>query len=242
MNTKIIENIPKRMVNNLIYSERVMINKDLNLVFVILNDFSVHEVKNGAIISSYQFIRIGTGTKISTEMLDVKFYRYSNEFVQKFYYLITINGKLFVLEKADKLVMIEQYENVRSCKIVNKSGKAFIQIEIDGEMELIVTNLQKIGGASFNCINIKNPKNVVSVFHKKGVMLKCNLRSQQQNTRKLVASIEKQKILLPALLRSENCDEKVALVKYGDVWQKVHNDKLIVGVPVFNCTYTRLVI
>lgn len=42
-------------------------------------------------------------------------------------------------------------------------------------------------------------------------------------------------------IRSLTQDEKVPLIKYGDVWTKTANDKIVIVVSLLNCTYGRLV-
>ncbi|XP_059615642.1 uncharacterized protein LOC132261102 [Phlebotomus argentipes] len=34
-------------------------------------------------------------------------------------------------------------------------------------------------------------------------------------------------------------DEAAPLVKYGEVWLKLHNDRIVFGIPIFNTTYSR---
>lgn len=29
------------------------------------------------------------------------------------------------------------------------------------------------------------------------------------------------------------------LAKYGDIWMRTHNERLVFGIPVYNCTYRR---
>lgn len=43
----------------------------------------------------------------------------------------------------------------------------------------------------------------------------------------------------PASQRGHSVDEKMMLARYGDVWRRAHRDRLVIGVPVFNCTYKR---
>lgn len=43
----------------------------------------------------------------------------------------------------------------------------------------------------------------------------------------------------PASLRGPSVDEKQMLARYGDIWVRMHLDQLVIGVPVFNCTFKR---
>lgn len=34
-------------------------------------------------------------------------------------------------------------------------------------------------------------------------------------------------------------EEKMMMSKYGDIWIRSHNDKLVLGIPIYNCTFKR---
>ncbi|XP_058836809.1 uncharacterized protein LOC131693194 [Topomyia yanbarensis] len=263
------DEIPRRLHNQLAFVKRIVISRKCVVLVVIINDgFQLLEVKERAIIASIQLAQFLTATGASLpvpsifgtlspipepELNDSKeisfsVFRSNDRIERKLFYLISIDRKLVVIEREDqplvKFVHFQTYESYIRHEITemeDRPGFPAVKIYLEHQTAPIVTNFQAYR-VEPNDASVNN----FTCFHEIQRTLKEQTNEKQAElatirsmTGELFDQLNDRLKQVPGLLRTENPDEKRPLVKYGDIWTKVHNEQLVIGFPVFNCTYKR---
>ncbi|XP_001664326.2 uncharacterized protein LOC5579864 [Aedes aegypti] len=167
---------------------------------------------------------------------------------RKVFYLLEMERKLVVVERKQspclRFVHCQTFEGFIKLVITERDdrpGCPVVKIYVEQQLEPIVTDFH-----SYRMESSADSVNNFTCFHEILKALKervnqrrAELTALQAVTGELFEQINGQLKHVPSLLRTENPDERQPLVKYGDVWTKVHNGLLVIGVPVFNCTYKR---
>lgn len=152
------------------------------------------------------------------------------------HYLIQCNDILWVVERStlleqSELILKHRYENIIGFKVRddNSSGHPLVHIfKLDGSQ--IVTNFisemednQQIGNeiSSGNELSKKTSK----------IIQQCQV--QRQLHQKLLRDIGF-KLKFGSTAEDENQKPSECLIRYGDPWKRIHNDQLVIGVPILN--------
>ncbi|XP_053687241.1 uncharacterized protein LOC128736778 [Sabethes cyaneus] len=262
------DEIPKRLLDHLLLVERIVLHRKSSVLVLLTRDHRLMEVKERAILTAIDLAEYVTKTEsispmsglfggvspqdnselVDKEAIALTVFRSNDGTERRFFYLIAVNRKLVAAERKDqpvlRLVHVETFESYIKHEITGReerTGLPVVRIYVEYQLDPIVTD--------FQCYKIEDAKDCANNFTCFADTLK-TLREQTNKSRAELASIRSMTGELferlndsykqvPGLLRTENPDEKRPLVKYGDVWMKVHNEQLVLGFPVFNCTYKR---
>ncbi|KAL1380286.1 hypothetical protein pipiens_003596 [Culex pipiens pipiens] len=222
------EEIPRRLLDQILYAEKITIRRGVAPVFALITqDHQLIEVRQRSIQATIDLAELLTSAGTTT--LPSIFGSYSPEPDDD-----GRKGKvsLTVFRSNDGLSITENEE---------RPGHEVVKVYQEQSVEPTVTDFQ-----SFRVVPSDLSVNNFTCFHEILKSLrdrsaeKCaELAMIRETTAKLYARLNQRLKQVPGLLRTENPDEKRPLVKYGDIWTKVHNERLVVGIPVFNCTYKR---
>ncbi|XP_029726147.1 uncharacterized protein LOC109621675 [Aedes albopictus] len=167
---------------------------------------------------------------------------------RKLFYLLELDRKLLVVEREQspcvKFVLRESFEGFIKLLITERDdrvGCPVIKIYVEQQLEPIVTDFHahRVESSAASVNNFTCFHEILKSLKERVNQRRAELAALQTVTGELFERMNGQLKHVPSLLRTENPDERQPLVKYGDVWTKVHNDRLVIGVPVFNCTYKR---
>lgn len=173
---------------------------------------------------------------ITSNSIDITLYHRVYE--KQYFYLILIKSNLFVVERLESsLKMVCNLKNTLKVKIEDRlnTGKAEVFIEREtGE-----TKLNDILNARKSFIEHENDDDC---GYDQNRDLISNINSHKIISQRIFERINVDLKFGPNSIRSLTQDEKAPLIKYGDVWTKTINEKIVIVVSLLNCTYGRLVV
>uniref|UniRef100_A0A1Q3G226 Uncharacterized protein n=1 Tax=Culex tarsalis TaxID=7177 RepID=A0A1Q3G226_CULTA len=260
------DEIPRRLLDQILFAERITIRRRLPPVFALITqDRQLLEVQQKSIQATIDLAEFLTsaGTTLpsifgsfSPEPVDdgrkgkvsLTVFRSNDGVGKRLFYLVEVERHLVVVERQDqpavKFVHNQTYEGFIQLSITEneeRPGHEVVKIYLEHSVEPTVTDFQ-----TFRVVPTDMSVNNFTCFHEilkslkeRSAERRAELAMIRETTAKLYDRLNQRMKHVPGLLRTENPDEKRPLVKYGDIWTKVHNERLIVGIPVFNCTYKR---
>uniref|UniRef100_A0A182NIC1 Uncharacterized protein n=1 Tax=Anopheles dirus TaxID=7168 RepID=A0A182NIC1_9DIPT len=180
-------------------------------------------------------------------------YRANDGTKRKLFLLVQLDRTLVVVERrpgdgcdgSGSLCVHTRFEEFRQhCFVENalRTGRCVVQIEVDDREEPIVTDFMDVSVGrplssledNFTCFD-----EVLKTLRDQTAERRAQLETCRLTVGEVFNGMNERMKMVPALLRSSNAEEKVPLVRYGALWMKVHNDQLLIGVPLYNCTYKR---
>uniref|UniRef100_A0A182Q434 Uncharacterized protein n=1 Tax=Anopheles farauti TaxID=69004 RepID=A0A182Q434_9DIPT len=145
------------------------------------------------------------------------------------------NGSLHVHTRFEEFRQLSFVENVL------RAGSCAVQIEVDDREEPIVTDFLDTSFRRSSLPSLEDNftgfDEVLKTLHDQTAERKAQLEMFRLTVGEVFNEMNERMKTVPALLRSSNVEEKIPLVRYGEVWKKVHNDQLLIGVPLYNGTY-----
>ncbi|XP_055380039.1 uncharacterized protein LOC129611110 [Condylostylus longicornis] len=152
------------------------------------------------------------------------------------YVILKVFNKILILKKANGYKVVKVLDKVEKFEIcdLNTAYQADIYIFFQGTQkpDLIKVEEDDIPEIHRN-IPFAKAKSLLEVTKK----VRTEYERQKQNTRKNFMSLKNRSTFGCNIIRSLNIDEKSILGKYGDIWTKIYNQYLIIGIPVVNnCT------
>ncbi|XP_055601456.1 uncharacterized protein LOC129750522 [Uranotaenia lowii] len=192
-----------------------------------------------------------SGTSAPDKSVILSVFRSNNGLNRKFFYLLRIDHRLLIVERRDQpSVQLSHYKSYSNYikHIIDESddrpGYPVVKIYLTSEVDPIVTDFQcyhvnstVAGGSSLNNFTCFN--DVLRTLKDQTNTARCELNKLRLIKGEQYAKLNERLKQVPSLLRTENPDEKRPLVQYGDLWMRINNEQLIIGAPVFNCTYKR---
>uniref|UniRef100_A0A182SEL2 Uncharacterized protein n=1 Tax=Anopheles maculatus TaxID=74869 RepID=A0A182SEL2_9DIPT len=186
--------------------------------------------------------------------VSIRIFRANDGTKRKLFILVQLDRTLIVVERRSVdgcdgnglLVVHSRYEEFRQLDLVENTqrpGSCAVRIDLDDRDDPIVTDfldgsVRRAGSCSlednFTCFD-----EVLKMLREQTAERKAQLESSRLTVSEVFNGLNERMKMVPPLLRSSNPEEKVPLVRYGEVWQKIHNDRLLIGVPLYNCTYKR---
>uniref|UniRef100_A0A182UMV4 Uncharacterized protein n=1 Tax=Anopheles merus TaxID=30066 RepID=A0A182UMV4_ANOME len=186
--------------------------------------------------------------------VNVTLFRANDGTKRKLFILVQLDRTLVVVERRTttdgcddngQLVVHSRYEDFRQlCFVenVHRPGSGAVRIELEDRDGPIVTDFQdtpsgfvgRVGAGpsledNFTCFD-----EVLKMLRDQTTERKAQLATAQLTVCEVFHGMNERMKTVPPLLRSSIAEEKVPLVRYGEVWQKIHNDRLLIGVPVYN--------
>ncbi|XP_039442587.1 uncharacterized protein LOC120423015 [Culex pipiens pallens] len=261
------DQIPRRLLDQILYAEKITIRRGVAPVFALITqDHQLIEVRQRSIQATIDLAELLTSAGTTTlpsifgsyspepdddgrkGKVSLTVFRSNDGVGRRLFYLVEIERHLVVVERQGepsvKFVHNQTFEGFIQLSITEneeRPGHEVVKIYQEQSVEPTVMDFQ-----SFRVVPSDLSVNNFTCFHEILKSLrdrsaeKCaELAMIRETTAKLYARLNQQLKQVPGLLRTENPDEKRPLVKYGDIWTKVHNERLVVGIPVFNCTYKR---
>uniref|UniRef100_A0A182IV27 Uncharacterized protein n=1 Tax=Anopheles atroparvus TaxID=41427 RepID=A0A182IV27_ANOAO len=229
--SKYEQDIPKRLQSDVIFAEKVSLDRCTAVVYVVTRDIQLFEVQQKAILRSV-FLGQAGGTawpKPLDRTLVV---------VQR--RTVDAGGSCCSLE------LHSRYDEFRQLTLVengHRAGSCMVQIEVVDRAEPIVTDFlsRAPSGAdarlpsmedNFTCFD-----HVLKTLRNQTAERRAQLEVSRLTVSEVFHGMNERMKTVPSLLRSSNPEEKMPLVRYGELWKRIHNDRLVIGVPLFNCTY-----
>lgn len=201
-----------------------------------------------SIISNTESLKSAKSLKNSSIEISVYFY-YPAEGKREIFLLSRIDSVLYVVWKQnDGLVLHSVYSNYKNHSFVDPNSDGNVQVSIefcDDFSDPLITNfLCEPGshndvGEGQGLVNFPGIYDALREIRKKTYAQETKLRQIKLDSKKLIKTREEEMKILPAELRSDIVEETTPLIRYGEIFTRAHNDKLVIGVPVLNCTYKR---
>ncbi|XP_049299672.1 uncharacterized protein LOC125772240 [Anopheles funestus] len=216
-----------------------------------------HPTKNSSRLFNEPPYEMDTSTVMGCHRpcnISIKLFRANDGTKRKLFILVQLDRSLVVVERRHMngcdsvglLVVHSRFEEFRQLAFVENTeriGSCMVQIDLDDRDEPIVTDfLDSCFGRSgssalednFTCF-----EEVLKMLREQTAERKAQLEMARLTVSEIFNGTNERMKTIPPLLRSSNPEEKVPLVRYGEVWKKIHNDRLLIGVPLYNCTYKR---
>ncbi|XP_052893558.1 uncharacterized protein LOC128301225 [Anopheles moucheti] len=276
------KDIPKRLQNDSIFVEKVAINRQRSVVYVITTDKRLFEVRERAILCQVPLVvnaadeehhpphinnsRLFNDTPCEMEYtstvmdchrpcnININIFRANDGTKRKLFILVQLDRSLVVVERRNidscegngLLVIHSRFAEFRQLAYVEnpqRAGSCSVRIELDDRDVPIVTDFLdgcygRAGSSAlednFTCFD-----EVLKILREQTAERKSQLEMARLTVSEIFNGMNERMKMVPPLLRSSNPEEKVPLVRYGELWQKIHNDRLLIGVPLYNCTYKR---
>uniref|UniRef100_A0A1B0DR57 Uncharacterized protein n=1 Tax=Phlebotomus papatasi TaxID=29031 RepID=A0A1B0DR57_PHLPP len=223
-----------------IFTQFIEIRPNINFIAVILVSGQYYEVWDREILRECSLERNAGGFSASEGVSMDIFFSYEEENARRVFYLIRIGGKLFVVERLRSSLSVRMIEeNILSVEIEDKSE--------EGNPTVLIT--KKDGSfreTNFSEKELEDAEDEIepSIFllnylesHKR--RLESGQEVRRQVIREELHKIQHVAKYGPQEMHDGAPDEAAPLVKYGEVWAKFHNDRIVFGIPIFNTTYTR---
>ncbi|XP_050093109.1 uncharacterized protein LOC126576066 isoform X2 [Anopheles aquasalis] len=274
--------IPKSLHNQLIFSEKLHLDRRTAVVYGVTKDLRLLELQqknvNGSVYlgptiptTSVAFFE-DTSLEMETaygespdreqrpRTIKIKQFCANDGTTRTRFILVQLDRTLVVVERNDpqrlirgagseSLVIHSRYESFRQLSFVDhphRSGACAVRIELEQQHrgEPIVTDF--LGGpvaagaepeAKLACFD-----EVLKMLQQHTAERKVQLRMVQLTVSQLFNDINQPLKIVPETLRCSDPEGTVPLVRYGEVWKRIHNDRLVIGVPLYNCTYERRLI
>ncbi|GAB0096285.1 hypothetical protein DMENIID0001_117710 [Sergentomyia squamirostris] len=234
------KHLPQFLQNTerVIFTKIIKIRSDNEFVAVITRNGIYFELWNKEILR--ECCLNSSEDELSGDVTMDIFYLYSGESGRQVFYLIKIGEKLFVVKrKNDTLNLVRRECGVVSARVADKSGR--------GNATVVIT---KTDGSriesNFNDENLTENEEsqepsifLLGYLETHNRKLECGLEMRGNVVRKELHKMRHVTKYGPPEMHDGAPDEASPLVKYGEVWVKFHNDRIILGIPVFNTTYTR---
>ncbi|XP_050074245.1 uncharacterized protein LOC126561918 [Anopheles maculipalpis] len=185
----------------------------------------------------------------------IKLFRANDGTKRKLFILVQLDRTLVVVERRvvdgcdgnALLVVHSRFEEFRQLELVENSqrpGSCAVRIDLEDREDPIVTDFLNGGtfgraGSSSLEDNFTCFDEVLKMLREQTAERKAQLETSRLTVSEIFNGLNERMKMVPPLLRSSNPEEKIPLVRYGDVWKKIHNDRLLIGVPLYNCTYKR---
>jgi hypothetical protein len=254
MNEKVLSEVPECIKKNLIYCDKIFYSRKNYYLLGITKNREVIEIKDFSILSicelteeeelfeddSQDFL-IPNDPKNSSYKI-TPFFHVNNEERQTFF-LVSRESKLFVIKRANqKLLLHAQYKNVEKFEFIEgSSGNSIVQISYHGQstrsnISFASNEFQPEPESVGNCEIVSNVLKDLKIKTKK---VESKIRQLEIDTKKSLKSLEERLKFVPITMRSDSIEEKFPLIRYGDIWTRTHNGRLVIGVPLFNCTHER---
>uniref|UniRef100_A0A182LSC9 Uncharacterized protein n=1 Tax=Anopheles culicifacies TaxID=139723 RepID=A0A182LSC9_9DIPT len=187
--------------------------------------------------------------------VSIKLFRANDGTKRKLFILVQLDRTLIVVERRcwdgyhgnGLLVIHSRFEYFRQLAFVENSqrtGSCTVRIELDDRDEPILTDfldgpIGRPAGSSALEDNFTCFDEVLKMLREQTAERKSQLEVARLTVSEVFNGMNERLKMVPPLLRSSNPEEKVPLVRYGALWKKIHNDRLLIGVPLYNCTYKR---
>lgn len=150
------------------------------------------------------------------------------------HYLILMNENLLVvkrdnLSERSELFLEHRYDHVIDYKVVDEAcnGRPIVSVyKLDGS----VINIDFSANFQHNKSQTNTTKSELS---KRSLLLAHQLQTQKSLCQKILQDIGNK--LKFGLLDDEKPPSE-CLVRYGDAWKRIHNDQVVIGVPVLNAS------
>lgn len=261
------EEIPKCLLNQLLYVEKIVIGRKNSVLAVITTDRQLFEVKERSIVTAIDLVAESREPPVGSSIFEppsppkpnddvakeeqkivLTVFRSNDGINQKMFYLLEIERSLVVIERKTcpcvKFVHYQTFEGFIKLEITesdDRPGLPVVKIYVEQQSDPIVTDFQayRLEASAGSVNNFTCFHEVLKTLKERTNQRRAELAAVRAVSGELFEQLNKRLKQVPSLLRTENPDEKRPLVKYGDVWTKVHNELLVIGVPVFNCTYKR---
>lgn len=148
-------------------------------------------------------------------------------------YLILMNERLFVVKRRDgqsrsELSMRDCFDHVIDFKVNDEesTGHPVVVIyKLDGSTETV----------KYTSTNMSPdfPESEDAISHKTRVLTHHLLIQRAFNQRLLQGILDKTKF---GPIHDDNEPKAETLLRYGDVWKRIHNDQLVIGIPLLNAS------
>ncbi|CAO1331720.1 unnamed protein product [Diamesa tonsa] len=244
--TDYLHDIPERFKDKVVHCKTLVL-QNVKTTVILTNKWELLEVKDKQIVN-YLNLKCFLNEKVSeiedNETVNLfKFHSVEN-LERLIFYLITFGTKLFVvLRKEFKLNFIKLYENVKSFDYEDpeSNGQCIVRIKFNDGNSVTSNFLNPMYDDAINDVLSEFPgiKKTIDYLQSKENEILNKINSVRNQKDQFIVNLANQNIFLPANMTTEIVDEKAPLVKYGDIWTKVCNDKLVIGIPILNCTYKR---
>uniref|UniRef100_A0AAG5D2C7 Uncharacterized protein n=1 Tax=Anopheles atroparvus TaxID=41427 RepID=A0AAG5D2C7_ANOAO len=278
--SKYEQDIPKRLQSDVIFAEKVSLDRCTAVVYVVTRDIQLFEVQQKAILRSV-FLGLAGGSAWPKPVCNSRLLNEHDDATERFssvdewpssvsLRIFRANDgtrrKLFILVQLDRTLVVVQrrtvdaggsccslelhsrYDEFRQLTLVengHRAGSCMVQIEVYDRAEPIVTDFlsRAPSGAdarlpsmedNFTCFD-----HVLKTLRNQTAERRAQLEVSRLTVSEVFHGMNERMKTVPSLLRSSNPEEKMPLVRYGELWKRIHNDRLVIGVPLFNCTYKR---
>uniref|UniRef100_A0A182PMK0 TAFH domain-containing protein n=1 Tax=Anopheles epiroticus TaxID=199890 RepID=A0A182PMK0_9DIPT len=179
---------------------------------------------------------------------------------RKLFLLVQLDRTLIVVERRNVdggndgsalLAVHSRYEDFRQFSMVEnvqRTGSCAVRIELDEGDDPIVTDFldTPYGGRGTGKSNARSLEDNFTCFDEVLKLLrdqtaerKAQLETGRLTVCEVFSGMNERMKTVPPLLRSSNPEEKVPLVRYGEMWQRIHNDRLLIGAKRNGCWLER---
>ncbi|KAJ6633638.1 hypothetical protein Bhyg_17381 [Pseudolycoriella hygida] len=149
--------------------------------------------------------------------------------------LLKMRDKFVIMAMtSDRITVHKEYENVCSFKVRERNSLVHIRIEmidgssVDEELYRLTTDSPLIDRKRFG--------GVANTIFERACATKAELSTTKLEVQKYFHILTKELRFGPYTLH-DSVEERIILAKFGDTWIKRHNNMLVLGVPVYNCSY-----
>lgn len=168
------------------------------------------------------------------------YFSYDSQRKRHLHYLLKINDTLFIvhrksLEERSELILRQRFEHVIDCKVVDEgsTGRPLVHIyNLDGSH--IQTNFLCESTIPSVPLTIVPETKLNGKLSKTASLLGHQLHMQKQLHQKLIEDVAIKLKFGPQSGQENSAQLVECLVRYGDPWKRIHNDQLVIGVPLLN--------
>ena len=246
LKSSLVKEVPEKLKGSLVLCERFF-----NFVYLLSSNNNFYEIKDRHILSScfLEFTKDENEEQFTEKMqVDIDnlsrlqvYCSYENS-VKNVFILVLIQNHLFVIKKKDDLKVIKVFNYVNDIQIVDELNDGGCKVEIQIGTETLTTDFSEDSDQNNSRLSFKSfpaLQEVLLDIKKNTIDANVKLQTIENSMDQMYHAVDNEGKFLPNSYRSDCMDEKVPLIKYGDIWTKIYNERLVIGVPILNCTYKR---
>ncbi|KAG5684970.1 hypothetical protein PVAND_014175 [Polypedilum vanderplanki] len=233
-----MDQLPAKYIEKCVIIKKIF-NQNQNdlMTFCFTINFEVIEVKNKQIINYINlkpFFNENSVVYATEDRSQMKIYYRNNESILL---LLKVDQVLIILHRSIEINMIHLFNNVFKFKLLNGQNyrdedNSYATITFNNGEEERISSVNDLKSQEKNeCTILVNVENQLEVQKQKIVKTLESVKNQQ---RFKVRSMIGERMLLPHLMRLNDVTDLSPLVRFGTIFTRTCNQKLCVGIPIFN--------
>lgn len=151
------------------------------------------------------------------------------------FYVLKIRSKLFAIQRrSSQLKLIKILNNVKCfMPVVDKAGELTVEVTFNDASKQLTSFRDELLEEFLRQRHSDKFSSIFNCVQHKTKSVQASLRSVTDEVERMDRILFGNSKFLPKMLLDDDPDSKCPLVRYGSIWTRTHNDKIVIGIPIF---------